>query len=61
VKALREHRVNFRDACSSTSRAVRAEVEIALAKGELAYDKCEAFLRKTTRREIERALKGRNR
>ena len=39
----------------------RAKVEIALAKGKQLYDKREAIARKTMRREIERALKGRNR
>ncbi len=39
----------------------RAKVEIALAKGKQLHDKREAIARKTTRREIERALKGRNR
>ncbi len=39
----------------------RAKVEIALAKGKRAYDKREAITRKAMRREIERALKGRNR
>jgi SsrA-binding protein len=39
----------------------RAKVEIGLAKGKHLYDKREAIARKTTRREMERALKGRNR
>jgi SsrA-binding protein len=39
----------------------RAKVEIALAKGKHLYDKRQAIARKTTRREIERTLKGRNR
>lgn len=39
----------------------RAKVELALAKGKRAYDKREAMARKDSRREIERALKGRNR
>jgi SsrA-binding protein len=39
----------------------RAKVEIALAKGKQLHDKREAIARKTMRREIERALKGRNR
>jgi len=39
----------------------RAKVEIALVKGKRAYDKRAAIARKDTRREIERALKGRNR
>jgi SsrA-binding protein len=39
----------------------RAKVEIALAKGKHLYDKREAIARKTTQREIERTLKGRNR
>ncbi len=39
----------------------RAKVEIALAKGKRAYDKRAAIARKASRREIERALKSRNR
>jgi SsrA-binding protein len=39
----------------------RAKVEIALAKGKRLYDKREAIARKTSRREIERSLKARNR
>jgi SsrA-binding protein len=39
----------------------RAKVEIALAKGKRLYDKRAAIARKTSRREIERTLKGRNR
>ena len=39
----------------------RAKVEIALAKGKHAYDKRASIARKESRREIERALKGRNR
>jgi SsrA-binding protein len=39
----------------------RAKVEIALAKGKHLYDKREAIARKTSRRELERALKTRNR
>jgi len=39
----------------------RAKVELALAKGKRLYDKREAIARKTSRREIERTLKGRNR
>lgn len=39
----------------------RAKVEIALAKGKHLYDKREAIARKTSRREIERSLKARNR
>jgi SsrA-binding protein len=39
----------------------RAKVEIGLAKGKKLYDKREAIARKTTQREIARALKGRNR
>jgi SsrA-binding protein len=39
----------------------RAKVEIALAKGKKLYDKREAIARKTSRREIERTLKNRNR
>src|SRR6202521_295390 len=39
----------------------RAKVEIALAKGKQLHDKREAIARKSSRREIERALKTRNR
>jgi len=39
----------------------RAKVELALAKGKRLYDKREAIARKTSRREIERTIKGRNR
>src|SRR6266705_436544 len=39
----------------------RAKVELGLAKGKKMYDKREAIARKTTRREIERMLKSRNR
>ena len=39
----------------------RAKVEIALAKGKHAYDKRAVIARKESRREIERALKSRNR
>jgi SsrA-binding protein len=39
----------------------RAKVELGLARGKRLYDKRAAIARKTTRREIERALKGRNR
>jgi SsrA-binding protein len=39
----------------------RAKVEIALVKGKRAYDKRASIARKETRREIERALKARNR
>jgi SsrA-binding protein len=39
----------------------RAKVEIALAKGKRLYDKREAIARKSSRREIERMLKARNR
>jgi SsrA-binding protein len=39
----------------------RAKVEIGLAKGKHLYDKREAIARKTSRREIERMLKHRNR
>ena len=39
----------------------RAKVEIALAKGKHEYDKREAIARKTSRREIERAMKARQR
>jgi SsrA-binding protein len=39
----------------------RAKVEIALAKGKRMYDKRQAIARKTSQREIERTLKGRNR
>lgn len=42
-------------------KAGRAKVEIGLAKGKQAYDKRHAIARKETRREMERALKGRNR
>ncbi|HYA35386.1 MAG TPA: SsrA-binding protein SmpB [Candidatus Binataceae bacterium] len=39
----------------------RAKVELGLARGKKLYDKREAIARKTTRRELERVLKGRNR
>src|SRR5579863_10604564 len=39
----------------------RAKVELGLAKGKHSYDKREAIARKTSRREMERALKSRNR
>jgi SsrA-binding protein len=39
----------------------RAKVEIGLAKGKKMYDKREDIARKSARRDIERALKGRNR
>lgn len=39
----------------------RAKVELGLAKGKHSYDKREAIARKTSDREIERALKSRNR
>ncbi len=39
----------------------RAKVELGLAKGKKMYDKRESIARKTTRREIERMLKSRNR
>jgi SsrA-binding protein len=39
----------------------RAKVEIALAKGKHLYDKREAIAQKSNRREMERALKSRNR
>jgi SsrA-binding protein len=39
----------------------RAKVEIGLAKGKHLYDKRAAITRKTSRREIERTLKSRNR
>jgi SsrA-binding protein len=39
----------------------RAKVEIALAKGKHLYDKRQAIARKTSRREMERAMKSRNR
>jgi len=39
----------------------RAKVEIGLARGKHLYDKREAIARKSMRREIERALKARNR
>jgi SsrA-binding protein len=39
----------------------RAKVEIGLAKGKHLYDKRAAIATKTSRREMERALKSRNR
>jgi SsrA-binding protein len=39
----------------------RAKVEIALAKGKQLHDKRQAIARKTTQREIQRAIKDRNR
>ncbi len=39
----------------------RAKVELGLAKGKHSYDKREAIARKTSDREIQRALKSRNR
>ncbi len=39
----------------------RAKVELGLAKGKKMYDKRESIARKSTRREIERMLKSRNR
>ena len=39
----------------------RAKVELALVKGKRAYDKRASIARKETRREIERAMKARNR
>ena len=39
----------------------RAKVELGLAKGKHSYDKREVIARKTSDREIERALKSRNR
>ena len=42
-------------------KAGRAKVEIGLAKGKQAYDKRAAIAKKDSRREMERALKGRNR
>ncbi len=39
----------------------RAKVELGLAKGKKMYDKRESIARKTSRREIERMLKSRNR
>lgn len=39
----------------------RAKVELGLAKGKHLYDKRQAIATKTSRREMERALKGRNR
>jgi SsrA-binding protein len=39
----------------------RAKVEIALAKGKHLYDKRESIARKSSKRDIERALKSRNR
>ena len=41
-------------------RGGRAKVELALAKGKHLYDKREAIARKSSRRDIERALKSRN-
>jgi len=38
-----------------------AKVELGLAKGKKMYDKRESIARKSTRREIERMLKSRNR
>jgi SsrA-binding protein len=46
-------RIYFRDG--------RAKVELALAKGKHLYDKRESIARKSSRRDIERALKTRNR
>jgi SsrA-binding protein len=46
-------RIYFRDG--------RAKVEIGLAKGKKTYDKRASIASKTSRREMERALKGRNR
>ena len=42
-------------------KAGRAKVELGLAKGKHSYDKRDAIARKTSDREIERALKSRNR
>jgi SsrA-binding protein len=39
----------------------RAKVELALVKGKRQYDKRAAIAKKTTRRDIERAMKSRNR
>jgi SsrA-binding protein len=39
----------------------RVKVELALTKGKKLYDKREAIARKDTQREIQRALKSRNR
>ncbi|MGH7906688.1 MAG: SsrA-binding protein SmpB [Candidatus Binataceae bacterium] len=39
----------------------RAKVEVALARGKKMYDKRAAIARKTSRREIERMMKARNR
>jgi SsrA-binding protein len=39
----------------------RAKVELGLAKGKHSYDKRDAIARKTSDREIQRALKSRNR
>jgi SsrA-binding protein len=39
----------------------RAKVELGLAKGKHSYDKRDALARRASDREIERALKGRNR
>ena len=42
-------------------KAGRAKVEIGLAKGKKLYDKRESIARKSARRDMERALKTRNR
>ena len=42
-------------------KAGRAKVEIGLAKGKKLYDKRESIARKSARRDIERAMKQRNR
>ncbi len=42
-------------------KAGRAKVEIGLAKGKKLYDKRESIARKSARRDMERALKSRNR
>ena len=39
----------------------RAKVEIGLARGKKMYDKRETIARKSARRDIERAMKARNR
>ena len=39
----------------------RAKVELGLAKGKHSYDKRDVLARRASNREIERALKGRNR
>ena len=56
---MRERGYSIR--CKSIFKDGRAKVEIALAKGKQLHDKREAIARKSMRREIERALKDRNR